>query len=69
MGGILFDIWNIIIPSMAHKILKETVFDKISAKLSFVYNIPYQGIGIHYMLTNTLSVRLIYILKFDFYGE
>ena len=54
---------------MAHKILKETVFDKISAKLSFVYNIPYQGIGIHYMLTNKLSVRLIYILKFDFYGE
>ena len=31
-----------IIPSLAHKILKETVFDEISAKLPFVFkNLPY----------------------------
>ena len=47
----------------------ETVFDKISAKLTFVSNIPFQRIGIQEMLNNTYSVPLIYLFLIDSYAE
>ena len=57
------------VPSMVHKIEMETVFDKISAKLTIVSNIPHQRIGIQDMLNNTYSVPLIFICEIDFYAE
>ena len=39
----------------------ETVSDKISAKLAFVSNIPYQRIGIQDTLNNAYAVPLIFI--------
>ena len=57
------------VPSMVYKIQMETVSDKISAKLAFVSNIPYQRIGIQDMLNNTYSVTLIFICGIDFYAE
>ena len=68
-GGILFDIWNITVPSMVPKIQMEIVFDKISAKLTLVSSIAFQGIGIQDLLNNTYSVPFIFIFTIDSYPE
>ena len=47
----------------------ETVSDKISAKLAFVSNIPYQRIGIQDTLNNAYAVPLIFICGINFYAE
>ena len=65
-GDILFDVRNIMVPSMVHKILNETVFDKVSAKLAFLSIITYQRIGIQEMLNNSYSVQLILNCRIDF---
>ena len=46
---------------MDQKIQMEKVSDKISAKLAFVSNIPYQRIGIQDRLNNAYAVPLIFI--------
>ena len=57
------------VPSMAHKLQMETVFDKISAKLTFIFNIPYKGIGIHVMLNRTYSAPILFIRGIDVHAE
>ena len=57
------------VPSMVQKIQMETVSDKISAKLAFVSNIPYQRIGIQDRLNNAYAVPLIFICGINFYAE
>ena len=55
----MFDISNIMVPSMVHKIQMETVFDKIFANLNFVSDILLYRNGIYQMLSKKYRGILI----------